>query len=275
MKADLRTEARQALARAKGELAAQKVERIKYAALELRFAMEAVTYDRALAVKDEIPPEEYRTWQPRKLMQLLHDIDPTLGMSATIAVGIEKVYGEQPPPEDMQLLGTDRVFTLADLKAHYDAVGSYLHIPSLAQMMKSGMPDQEKLRVRCEALIVALEEILASPVWNSTLGAFTEFQCRRCQKPVRKRIPLGKEQVEATCFECKAEYLIASQEGGQTLTQPKTVEVACGDEACAEKLRLWPDELKPGTHWTCKGCGEHWGLAYGVFKLSEDGKPVG
>ena len=34
----------------------------------------------------------------------------------------------------MKVLGTDVVFTLADLKAHYDAIGSYLHMPSLAQI---------------------------------------------------------------------------------------------------------------------------------------------
>jgi hypothetical protein len=58
-------------------------DRLRYAALELRFAMEAVTYDRALAFRDEISPEEYKTWQPRKLMQILHDIDPTVGKSTS------------------------------------------------------------------------------------------------------------------------------------------------------------------------------------------------
>ena len=34
---------------------------LKYAALELRMAMEAITYDRALAFKEEFPTEEYDT----------------------------------------------------------------------------------------------------------------------------------------------------------------------------------------------------------------------
>ena len=41
-------------------------ERPPYAVLELRFAMEAITYDRAQAFKDDLPFEEYSTWQPRK-----------------------------------------------------------------------------------------------------------------------------------------------------------------------------------------------------------------
>lgn len=63
---NFRQSAREAIVRAKEELATGNLHRLRYAALELRDAMEALTYDRALAFKDEIPPEEYKTWQPRK-----------------------------------------------------------------------------------------------------------------------------------------------------------------------------------------------------------------
>jgi hypothetical protein len=52
---DFRHMARQSLARAKAELAANDSSRFRYAALELRDAMEALTYDRALAFQDDIP----------------------------------------------------------------------------------------------------------------------------------------------------------------------------------------------------------------------------
>lgn len=39
--------------------------------------MEALTYDRALAYKDEFPSDEYETWQPSKVMSVLFEIDPT------------------------------------------------------------------------------------------------------------------------------------------------------------------------------------------------------
>src|SRR5690348_11354513 len=139
---DFRRAASESLIRAKAELAANDSFRLRYAALELRDAMEALTYDRAIAVKDDIPPEEYKTWQPRKLLALLVDIDPSIGQTATISIGIETEPGEPAPPEKMQLLGTDFVFTLADLKTHYDAVGSYLHMPSLDQILSGNVPDQ-------------------------------------------------------------------------------------------------------------------------------------
>jgi len=49
-----RNDARNSLKRAKAELTQADDERLKYAALELRMTMEALTYDRALAYKDEL-----------------------------------------------------------------------------------------------------------------------------------------------------------------------------------------------------------------------------
>lgn len=64
MSPNFRHLAREALARARAELASEASSRLKFAALELRMAIESVTYERALSYKDEIPPSEYRTWQP-------------------------------------------------------------------------------------------------------------------------------------------------------------------------------------------------------------------
>lgn len=85
--------------------------------------------------KDDIPPEEYKTWQPRKLMSVLLDIDPSIGMTSTIAFGLEEEYGKPPPPEKIALLGTDHVFTLANLKTHYapSVLTSTCHLLSMCK----------------------------------------------------------------------------------------------------------------------------------------------
>lgn len=274
---DYRHLARESLSRAKAELAAQDADRLRYAALELRDAMEAVTYDRALAFKDEIPPEEYKTWQPRKLMAVLADIDPSMIMSSTIAVGIEPEYGKAPPADDMQLLGTDQVFTLKDLKAYYDAIGGHLHMPSLDQLQTGKIADPKKLRMRCEAVVFSLEKVLSSPVYNVTLGNFAmldECMNEDCKKPIRKRIPHGKAEIEVECFECKAVYTVTSLPGNAVEFKPKMTLVRCSTQDCSEMFPLWPHEMKPGTHWRCKGCSAHNGLGLAVHKI-EDEQPTG
>lgn len=269
---DFRYAARESLARAKIELAADDPHRQRYAALELRDAMEALTYDRALAFKDDIPPEEYKTWQPRKLMAVLLEIDPSIGVTSTIAFGLEEEYGKPAPRENMKLLGTDVVFTLADLKAHYDAIGSYLHMPSLEQIQSGKVPDPAKLRERCKVVIGLVEKVLSSQVWNSTFGVTATLdQCMNedCKKSIRKRMPSGQEKVDARCFECKAEYTITSETGGRVLWTPKMTDAPCSTPQCPERMSLWPHEVRSGTHWRCRGCGTHNGITLTVTKVED------
>ena len=82
-----RSRARSALASAQSELASNEDQRLKYAALELRMAIESVTYDRALAYKSEFPPHEYETWQPKKVMSVLLQIDSTADLNSTLSFG--------------------------------------------------------------------------------------------------------------------------------------------------------------------------------------------
>jgi hypothetical protein len=265
--------ATESLARAKAELAANDTARLRYAALELRDAMEALTYDRALAFKDDIPPEEFKTWQPRKLMAALLEIDPSIGKTSTIAVGLEKEYGVPAPQERMQVLGTDVVFTLADLKAHYDAIGSYLHMPSPEQIQSGNMPDPTRLRERCETIVSLVEKVLSSSVWNSTFGItaiLDECMNEACKKPIRKRMPLGKQTIEARCFECKAEYTITSGPNDSVIWTPKMTDVPCPTPNCPEKVSLWPHEVRPGTKWRCRGCGIRHEIALGVMKVEDE-----
>lgn len=232
--------------------------------------MEAVTYDRALAFKEEIPPEEYKNWQPRKLMAVLTDIDPSLVMTSTIAVGIETEHGKPAAREDMQFLGTDQVFTLRDLKAHYDAIGSYLHMPSLEQLQAGKIADPQKLITRCEAIITALEDVLNSSVYNVTVGNFAlldECMNEQCQRPIRKRIPHGKEYVEVQCFECKATYTVTSLSDHKVEFKPKMTLAKCSTNGCVGEIPLWPHEIRPGINWRCRECGVHNGIKLAIHKI--------
>jgi hypothetical protein len=68
MAEDFRQRAREALRRAKNELSSTDPERMRYAALELRFAMEAVTYDRAL--ERQLLGRGYGRWAPIQCSRL-------------------------------------------------------------------------------------------------------------------------------------------------------------------------------------------------------------
>jgi len=171
LKINFREKARGSLSKAKHELTTQDDSRLQYAALDLHMAIEAITYDRAQAYAAEIPPDEYKTWQPRKLMQLLLVIDTDTDKNSGIGIGIEKTPGVAA--EETTFLGTENVFNFKSIKGHYDALGSYLHMPTLKQIEDNKSHNLNKLRSRCEKIIKALEATLSSPVFNITIGSFS------------------------------------------------------------------------------------------------------
>lgn len=248
--------------RAKALLAIGVDDQLRYAALELRFAMEALTYDRAQAYAKEIPPEEMATWQPDKVMKVLLEIEPTADSSYTLRIGEEPYPGGTPA--EMHTLGADTVFSLADLKKHYHAVGSVLHTPTMQQMEQANPLDAAKLRMRLEAITVALAKSLDSQVWNVTLGSFATLMCQRCTKPIRKRLPTGQQSVEAACFSCGAPYRVSLREDGMVWWEPMTRQAKCPTKNCSGEFVFWLDEVKPGAHWSCSECKRPYRIELGI-----------
>jgi hypothetical protein len=253
MAVNFRQQARDALLRAKDELGSNVPERLKYAALELRMAMECLTYERASGYESELPSQEYETWQPRKLMLLLLEIDPNADKDSSIAVGKQDVPGT--PAETVTSLGTERVLSLETIKRHYDALGSFLHIPTFKQLKKGGDIDHTKLRTRCILICSEIELTLASPVWNINFGIFSEIACERCGKIVRKRLPKELTTSMARCFECGATYDLAKFSQDQVSWKLIQQTVQCRASACGKAMFLVEADIEAGKCVKCLHCG--------------------
>ena len=242
--------ARKHIKHAMNELNSKSELRLKYAALELRMAMESLTYDRALAYKDEFPPSEYETWQPRKVMSVLLDIDPKADKDCSLAVREE---GKDDAP--YVSLGAEKVLNMIMLKKHYDALGSYLHVQSMKQF-RAGIPvDNSKIRIRCMDIADFVSQVLSSPIFNVTVGEFASTDCVKCGNPIRKRLPDGEKETLATCHECNATYTVTGDGNDKTIWTPHQREVKCVNPNCGQKDYLWPNEIERGNTWICGACG--------------------
>lgn len=267
-----RGDARRQLERAQAELASGDAQRIKYAALELREAMESLTYSRAAAYKDEFPPEGYETWQPRKVMLVLLEIDPNADKDSTLAVGQEPSPGETPAV--MHLLGTEKVLNMQTLKKHYDALGSYLHVPTLKQQQAGKPIDYAAMRVRCETIAAFIDDVLKSPVFDSTFGVFATLECMKCGKPVRKRWPDGEAKVKVKCFACGADYLVEDAGDGQCRWQADRIDLVCANPDCGAIVNPFRSEIAVGGRWDCRDCGGRNELQLGIVHLGTSVQPA-
>ncbi|WP_411572234.1 hypothetical protein ACK8HJ_21370 [Vreelandella titanicae] len=225
---------------------------LKYAALELRMAMEALTYDRALAFKEEFPIEEYDTWQPKKVMAVLLEIDPLTDKDSTIAYGLEEKY--EVPAKEMKSLGTETVLNMVVLKKHYDALGSFLHIQTIKKTKAGKTVNYERMRKRCDEIRAYLNKVLSSPVFNSTFGVFSSIECTECGKKIRKRIPRGEDTIHVECPDCDASYKVSGSGANQALWEPLQQEIECANSECTRKIAVWEKEIRLGGNWKCPVC---------------------
>jgi hypothetical protein len=263
-----RNDAKSALARAKAELATNDVQRLKYAALELRMVMENITYDRALAYKDEFPEAEYNTWQPRKVMAELLEIDPDADKESSLAIGIESVVGT--PSQHMQNLGAEKTLSMKKIKTDYDAIGSYLHIQTIGQLKSGQKIDFTKFRNRCDDIKKYCEEILSSPVFNITMGIFATLNCEECCTPVRKRMPHGANSVEAVCRKCGAFYDVTDIGNGETEWKQQQRQLECVGPECGRPFWVGKHLIKSEFSWKCDGCHGRNTLGFGISFEKDD-----
>ena len=214
-------------------------------------SIEALTYDRAQAYVQEIPPSEVDKWQPKKLMEVLIEIEPHADQSGTVSFARETSLGVAAEP--MQLLGHERVFGMDSIRKHYDALGSFVHLPT---MRHAHVPTEfDKMRARCDEVATKVAEALSSTIFNFTLGSFSKLDCQECGKAIRKRIPTGQSSVVAKCFHCVASYLLTALEDNKVDWKPQQQTVACSTEGCAHVTHIWQSEIQLGSHWTCPSCG--------------------
>ena len=249
---NFRSDARKHLKQSEIEIGSKDNDRLKYAALELRMAMEDLTYDRALSYKDELPPKEFATWQPRKLMAVLLEIDPMADKDSSLFIGQEEECGVPPPV--MTSLGSEKVLNMATLRKHYHALGSYLHVLSLKQVLAEKSLDYDKMRSRCEEITEFIRQVLSSKVFNITVGSFSTLPCEKCGKPLRNRFPPGQDKVDAECFECEASYTLIDKGNNQVDWQSHKQEFKCGNKSCEGKNTFWYREIDIGKSWKCPDC---------------------
>jgi hypothetical protein len=252
---NFRHDARQSIARAKGHLVesnAGDLTKLRYAALDARLAMEALTYERAQSYQQELPKGAHETWQPRKLMQMLLDVDPTADKDSSLRIGREEIPGK--PANIMNDLGAETVLNLSILKHHYDALGSYLHMPTLKQIQAEGTQSSDRLHARLQEIVSYVDRVLKSPIFNINFGTFATIDCKRCGHIIHWRMPRSGGIAHAVCRECSASYDVKKVGDNEVQWKPLQLTVPCANVECGTTGYLWNDDVKPGMVWTCAVC---------------------
>ncbi len=238
--------------------------RLRSSALALRMAIEALTYERVSLYKDDMPPD-HDIWQPKKLMAELLQIDPHADQSSALWIGREPSPGEQP--EKMTFLGTEQVIGQETIKKHYDALGAYLHVPTIKQLAKGKDHDLNRLRERCHIILEDLEKVIDSRVWNIRLGTTASIDCFECENVIRRRFVKGQGERTVECFNCDATYSLSENKVGQVVWESQKIKVNCSAEGCGHEFYVWEKEVKRGAELACPKCKKNYRIALGMMPV--------
>lgn len=242
---------RSCMTRAKALLVNPTPEDLRYAALELRLCIEALTYEKLRSFSAMIPESVLETWQPPQAVRALLEFEPEADGSFTIYAGVEEEYGKSAP--HMQFVGRHNSLGLKWLRKHYNKLGNFLHAPS---PIANASPDVRKLKEYLAEVVSDLEAPLNSTILGGSIREVFSFICGKCTNPVVCNARTVASLHKATCFnpQCSAEYHVTISSEGQATFQLMVTAFECANTDCAGIMPVENRKLDIGVDIQCPIC---------------------
>lgn len=257
---DFRRLAQTSAERARALLAGDDDRSVAYAALELRFGLEALIYAHAINYLDELGEARRLDWQAPKLLEQLLEIDPFADCTVFLRA-VDPTTGEQHG------VGIERRLDLKKLKKRYYKLGSALHAPSIASMAAGNWNDLGDWRSYCHEIIATIDRVIASNalVTGGTHYQVFEMNCS-CGTVVNRRTdPIfvhrddptkGAPTIKVRCPNCVQSAEVALNETGDKFeVSLDLLGYDCPHEECGKQNRIWERELVDGKRVNCEHCG--------------------
>ena len=242
---------RSCMARAQALIANPTDENLRYAALELRLCIEALTYEKLQSFSNIIPEAVLQTWQPPQAVKALLEFEPLADQSFTIFAGIEETPGIES--KNMKYVGKHSALRFKWLRKHYHKLGSLLH---------SALANSERSNSLLTTTLYLNEVIndLAEPLQGNILGGgfrtVYNFDCNQCKKPVICNKDAVAKTHKAVCFnpQCGMEYYASIMDDGSATFKPIITEFDC--VSCKALTAIENRKLDIGLTFKCTACGQ-------------------
>ena len=217
----------------------------KYAALELRFAIEEVAYKKLAMRIKKIFPGEINNWQPGRVIKLLTElVDPHIKSDSQLFVGVEDEYGQQP--SEMNFIGRTKGLDYNKLEKHWHKLGSYLHrkFPEIDSKGRVETTDSSISEQYAEEVISFIEEV--STHFDVFMSTCVNFTCTYCRDPIIKLESTVQDGSRVRCQNpnCGLEFVITKHQE-QFSAKPNEYFFPC--EGCGEPIRINSVDLQKVT----------------------------
>jgi len=249
----MRQIARDCLARAKRLLEIGDEASVRYACFELRLCIEYVTFDQLMVYLVEVADDALKKWTPKQIIDSLREVDPNADASVSIAVGIEDTPGV--PAKEVTLLGEDRRFSLKWANTNHNALGNFLHAPTIEQIETRRTPGLATMVEKAKQIADTLGAILSSPVFGVNFGQFFEFDCEDCETKIKRREGSFTAEQGIVCpkGDCRATYDVRSVDAGLVKLGLRQTPYRC--PGCQQVGVIGKHRVRDGAVTKCSACG--------------------
>jgi hypothetical protein len=225
---------------------------LRYACLELRYCIEAICHEKVKLYRSHLSDGELNSWQPKKIMEILQELDPYVNENHTLNIWSEKPDGTR---DKLVFSGSHKVLPLAILKKHYYKLGSYLHVPTISQLERqNGEKSDADLEGYLKVIIDPIK-LTAANTFNSNFATTISTNCHCCGKFIIRNTESLKDNptVKCTNSKCGAEYDVEVQEN-ESKWQIRQVVIKCPE--CGSEIDIHQHLLKENYRTKCFGCGQ-------------------
>lgn len=238
----------ESLAKANAHIERGGADDLRYAALELRICLEAITYRKLGGMKKYLSEKQLATWQPPQAVKMLLEIDPNADQDFILNGGFEPSLGA--PPKHMFRLGEHLTFKSGWLRRHYNKLGSYLH-----QSNPFALRPAEGISAGYLAEVATdVARVLQSTIHSAWFGASYSFTCKLCESGItvtEARVAGGSP---ISCFNsnCIAQYLPEKTTDTKVVFKHMATAFEC--LTCENQIKLDEVRIAIGTEFACKTC---------------------
>lgn len=246
---DMKYQVKPHLDRARNLLLSDEEHSLRYASLELRFAIEAHVYNQLRAGMDKIPESVINTWQPPQAIKLLSEFEDTADKDLHVEIST--------PDGDKETISYKNI-KYSDLRKLYNSLGSNLHQPTIKKA--------DDYKINKQTIQNALKKLDETQGYNLIVfhRPYDVINCNKCKKDIlyTKHFISNNSILNCQSQGCKNYYVLRLVEGDG-------IEHFCSAafycKSCDTEISFYLYELDEGGDFTCKKCGKEYEITNGIF----------
>lgn len=222
---------------------------LRYAALELRYAIEFIFYELIPLYRDELPSDIIEKWKPQEIIDAVIDCDPYVEHSKEISIAFED---DQEQPNWLNM-GKQSGVSKKILREGYHRLGRFLHAP-----LNLVNHDLDELRRSVEKAMAVVESFRNDRI-KSNIALRHSFTCVCGRQITRNQHALDRNPL-VKCPDVKCGAIFEYEKTDNNPSTFKLLEQAIKCPECNTYNYFGAHLLADNVEFSCIECSKKWKL---------------